>query len=327
MAKTVNTVTGPVPSDTLGKTYIHEHILFGYPGYQGDLSVAPFDWDSALQLSIDTIKPIMDNYGLKTVVDATPNECGRNVRFLKAVSEATGLNIIPASGYYFEGEGAPAYFKQRSGLTNILPEVIEMYTTEVTAGIEGTDIKAGVFKLASSKGQITPYEEVFFKAAAQVSSQEGIPIITHTQEGTMGVQQAEILIDAGADPKRVMIGHMCGSTDIQYHLNTLAKGVYISFDRFGLQVIAGCPTDSARETVLAGLCAAGYADRIMLGHDAILNWLGRPVAVPEQALPLIVNWNWNNIMENVIPAIKKMGVSEEQLHLMLVENPKRFFGY
>jgi phosphotriesterase-related protein len=65
----------------------------------------------------------------------------------------------------------------------------------------------------------------------------------------------------------------------------------------------------------------------MLGHDAILNWLGRPVAVPEQALPLIANWNWNNIMENVIPAIKKMGVSEEQLHLMLVENPKRFFGY
>lgn len=327
MAKSVNTVMGPLSSDDLGKTYIHEHILFGYPGFHGDLSVAPFNWDSALQLSIDTIKPIMDNYGLKTIVDATPNECGRNVLFLKAVSEATGLNIIPASGYYFEGEGAPAYFKQRSGLTNILPEVIEMFTTEVTAGIEGTGIKAGVFKLASSHGEITPYEEVFFKAAAQVSSQEGIPIITHTQGGTMGAEQAELLIAAGADPKRVMIGHMCGNTDMQYHLNTLAKGVYISFDRFGLQVIAGCPTDNDRETLLAGLCAAGYADQIMLGHDAILNWLGRPVAVPEQALPLIANWNWNNIMANVIPAIKKMGVSDEQINMMLVENPKRFFGY
>ncbi|HWQ77096.1 MAG TPA: phosphotriesterase-related protein [Syntrophomonas sp.] len=327
MAKMINTVTGPISSDALGKTYIHEHVLFGYPGFQGDLSVAPFHWDDVLQYCIDIIKPIMDNYGLQTVVDATPNECGRNVRFLQAVAETTGLNIIPASGYYFEEEGAPAYFKQRATLTNILPEIIELLTTEVTTGIEGTGIRAGVFKVASSKGEITPYEEVFFKAAAQVSSREGIPIITHTQEGTMGPQQAELLISAGADPKRVAIGHMCGSTDIQYHLNTLAKGVYISFDRFGLQALAGCPTDSVREAVLAGLCAAGYADRIMLGHDAILSWIGRPPAVPEQAFPLIANWNWNNMMVNVIPALKGMGVSDEQINLMMVENPKRFFGY
>ena len=194
MAKMVNTVTGPVSSDSLGKTYIHEHILFGYPGFQGDMSVAPFDWDGTLKLCIGTIKPLMEKYGLKTAVDATPNECGRNVLFNKAVSEATGLNIIPASGYYYEGEGAPAYFKQRSGLTDIVPEIVEIFKTETNVGIEGTGIKAGVFKLASSKNQITPYEVAFFKAAAKVSSEAGIPIITHTQEGTMGPEQADLLI-------------------------------------------------------------------------------------------------------------------------------------
>ena len=327
MAKMVNTVLGPVSSDNLGKTYIHEHILFGYPGFQGDMSVAPFDWNETLHLCIGVIKPLKEKYGLQTVVDGTPNECGRNVLFMKAVAEATGVNIIPASGYYYEGEGAPAYFKQRAGMTDILPDVLEIFRTEIRVGIEGTGIKAGVFKVASSKNEITPYEEVFFKAAAKVSSEEGIPIITHTQEGTMGPEQADLLIANGADPKRVNIGHMGGSTDISYHLEVLSKGVYISFDRFGLQGLVGCPRDDVRETVIAGLCAAGYADRIMLAHDCAIKWLGRPLPVPEEAMPLIENWNWANILENVVPALRKMGVSDEQINLMLVENPKRFFGH
>lgn len=327
MAKMVNTALGPVSSDTLGKTYIHEHILFGYPGFQGDLSVAPFDWDGTLQLCIDTIKPLMEKYGLKTAVDATPNECGRDVRFMKALSEATGLNIIPASGYYYEGEGAPAYFKQRSGMTDIIPDIVEIFRTETTKGIEGTGIKAGIFKLASSKNAITPYEEAFFKAAAKVSSEEGIPIVTHTQEGTMGPEQADLLIANGADPKRINIGHMGGSTDISYHLQVLSKGVYISLDRFGLEGLVGCPTDRERAIVIAALCAAGYADRIMVAHDCAIKWLGRPLPLPEAALPLIANWNWANIFENVVPMLKNLGVSDEQIDLILVENPKQFFGY
>ncbi len=327
MSKMVNTVTGPVSSDSLGKTYIHEHLLFGYPGFHGDFSVAPFDRDEALKLCVQTIKPLMEQYGLKTVVDATPNECGRDVLFMKDVSEQTGLNIIAASGYYYEGEGAPAYFKQRSGMTDIVPDIYEIMKTETTVGIEGTGIKAGVFKLASSEGVITDYEQAFFKAAAQVSSEEGIPIITHTQMGSMGPEQADLLIASGADPKRINIGHMGGSTDIQYHLDTLAKGVYISFDRFGLQQLVGCPADSTREIVIAGLCAAGYADQIMLSHDSIIKWLGRPLPLPDVALPLVADWNWENILKNVVPDLIKLGVSDEQIQMMLIENPKRFFGY
>jgi phosphotriesterase-related protein len=327
MAKQVNTVTGPVSSDSLGKTYIHEHLLFGYPGFQGDFTIAPFDRKEALKLCVETIKPLVEQYGLKTAVDATPNDCGRDVLFMKEVSELTDLNIIAASGYYYEGEGSPAYFKQRSGRKDIVPEIAEMMRAEATVGIEGTGIKSGVFKLASSKDVITPYEQAFFRAAAKVSSEVGIPIVTHTQEGTMGPDQADLLIANGADPKRVNIGHMGGSTDIQYHLNTLAKGVFISFDRFGLQNLAGCPSDSTREVVIAGLCAAGYADRIMLAHDCAIKWIGRPLPIPDAAKPLVANWNWGHILKDVVPDLKKLGVSDEQIELMLVENPKKFFGY
>ncbi len=128
---------------------------------------------------------------------------------------------------------------------------------EATVGIEGTGIKPGVFKLASSKGSITNYERSFFVAAAKVSSEEGIPIITHTQEGTMGPEQADLLISSGADPKRINIGHMGGNTDIQYHLNTWQKACT------SLSTVSACkdwpdaPGTTTREAVIAGLCAAG----------------------------------------------------------------------
>jgi phosphotriesterase-related protein len=120
---------------------------------------------------------------------------------------------------------------------------------------------------------------------------------------------------------------MGGNTDIQYHLNTLEKGVFISFDRFGLQKLVGCPMDSTREIVLAGLCAAGYADRIMLGHDYIQVWKGRRYPLPISVQPLVANWNWKHIFKDVVPDLKKLGVSDEQIQMMLVENPKKFFGY
>ena len=326
MAKMINKVKGPISSDELGKTLVHEHFLFGYPGYQGDITCGPFDREIALKTCIDTVEEVK-NYGLKTVIDATPNDCGRDPEFLKEVAEKTGINIICSSGYYYEGEGAPAYFKQRAGMGDISPEIYEMLKKEVTEGIGSTGIKAGVFKLASSKDQITDYEKLFFKAAARVSKEEGTPIITHTQEGTMGPEQAELLISEGADPRRIMIGHIGGSTDISYFLRVLEKGTYIAFDRIGLQGLVGCPMDTTRVACIIGLVGAGYADRIMLSHDFILHWLGRPLLVPEAALPLRGNWNWSHVFKNIVPMLKQGGVSDEQINMMLVENPRRFLGF
>jgi len=321
----VNSVLGPISADDLGITLMHEHFLFGYPGYQGDVTCGPFDREAAMKTCLDTLEQLK-GVGLKTVVDATPNECGRDPEFLKEVSERSGINIICSSGYYYEGEGAPAYYKQRAGLGDIGPEVYEMMKKEATEGIGNTGIKAGVFKLASSKGQITDYETVFFKAAARVSKEDGIPIITHTQEGTMGPEQAELLIAEGADPKKIMIGHIGGNTDISYLTNVLSKGVYIAFDRIGLQGLVGCPMDYARVACIIGLIGIGYADRIMLSHDYILHWLGRPLSIPEVALPLIKDWNWFHIFNDIVPQLKQAGISDEQINMMLVENPKRFFG-
>ena len=323
MATTVNTVTGQISSDDLGMTLMHEHFAFGFPGFQGD-TLGPYNPKAIVETGIEVAEKVKA-HGVKTIVDATPNECGRDVEVLREISERAEIQVICSTGYYFEGEGAPAYFTFRQGLGTAPEEVEQLIMTEITDGIGDTGIKAGVVKLASSLNAITDYEEMFFKAGAKAQRETGVPIITHTQEGTMAPEQAEFLISEGADPNRIMIGHMDGNTDQAYHIGTLNHGVNIAFDRYGIQGLVGMPMDEMRTACLLGLLGTGYGDRIMLSHDTVNVWLGRPPVFPEEAEELLTNWHITHLFENVLPILKKAGITDEQINTIFVENPKRLF--
>jgi len=325
MTHMVNTVTGLVPADHLGKTMMHEHFVFGYPGYAGDETLGAFDWEEALRIGI-SVAERLKAHGVQTVVDPTPNDCGRNPEILREISERSGIHIICATGYYYEGEGAPAYFKFRKAFGDAEQEIYELFMREITQGIGRTGIKPGIIKLGSSHGVITEYEQMFFRQAARVQKETGVTIVTHTQEGTMGPEQADLLISEGADPNRIVIGHMDGNTDVQYHYRVLEKGVKIAFDRFGLQVIAGCPMDYHRETVLIGLIGMGYGNQIVLSHDTVNCWCGRPFHMSEPVQQLLATWHPTHIFENVIPVLRKAGISDAKIHQLMVENPKHAFG-
>ncbi len=325
MMTNVNTVTGQISSEDLGKTLMHEHFQFGYPGFYADFTLGEYRPEAAIQAGVQAANNIK-THGVKTVVDPTPNECGRDPLYLKEVSEKSGVQIICTTGYYYEAEGAPAYFKWRFGLTEDREkEVYDMMMTEVTKGIGKTGIKAGAIKVASSKDQITDYEKVFFKAAARVQRDTGVPIITHTQEGTMGPEQAKLLISEGANPKNIMIGHMCGNTDYDYHVKTLDYGVNIGFDRFGVQGYVGTPSDEDRLVVLYKLLENGYANKILLSHDTVNFFLGREVVWPDDLKEQLKNYHPTHIFENIIPELLAHGVTQETIDQMLVENTKHIF--
>jgi phosphotriesterase-related protein len=325
MSSVVESVTGPISVEQLGKTLIHEHFVFGYPGFQGDVTLGGFNENEALETAIAAAKQMM-SFGIQTVVDPTPNECGRNPLFLKKVSEATGLQIICATGYYYEGEGAPPYFKLRQGLGTAEEEIYEMFKVEITEGIAGTGIKPGIIKLASSKDEITEYEKMFFRAAARVHQETGIVILTHTQEGTMGPEQAKMLIELGVDPSKIIIGHMCGNTNPAYHKEVLDQGVRIGFDRFGIQVLVGAPFDQERINTLVSLLNEGYEDQILLSHDSIIVWLGRPPVMDEQVSQIMGNWQPAHIFENILPVLREKGINETQFDKMLGGNAKELFA-
>ena len=326
MKKTmVNTVTGAISSDEMGVSLMHEHILYGYPGWEGDQTIAPFDRQAIVSSGVEVLNQLK-TFGVRTFVDATTLDGGRSPEIYKEISEKTGVNIICSTGYYYEGEGATTYWKFRSSLGDVSEEIYELFMKEVTTGIRDTGIKAGVVKVGSSEGVITDYEKMMFKAAARVQRETGVPIITHTQGGTMGPEQAKLLISEGADPAKIQIGHMCDNLDINYQLETLDQGVYVSWDRMGLQGIVGCPMDEQRYPVIIDLVKRGFANKLMISHDYIIHWLGRPLIFPKEVLPLLANWHPTHLFKNIIPALKEGGVTDEQIDTIIKDNPRRLFA-
>ena len=322
----VNTVLGPISTDELGPTLIHEHLILAYPGWECDALAVPYDREAIAMACVEALERAKA-YGLKTLVDATPIDLGRDVELDRMVSERSGINIICATGLYMEAMGKHSYLSFRSQFGDTTTEIYETFMKEITQGIGDTGIKAGVIKVATGQGEISAYEEIVLKAAARAQKETGIPIITHTESGTMGPEQAALLISEGAAPERIVIGHIGGNANLQYHTSVLEQGVYIAFDRLGLDFLF---PDNLRKASIIGLVGIGYADRIMLSHDYCgdhsVCWLGRPVELPDFATPVIANWSYAHVFKNIIPALKEAGVSDDKIDTLMVQNPRRLFA-
>jgi len=228
------------------------------------------------------------------------------------------VRIVCATGLYKEDLGNTAYFKQRS-----VDEIAEVYSSEITKGVGNSGIKAGIIKCATGKGQVTKYEENCLRAAARAHLRTGAPITTHTEDGTMGREQLDIFASEGVDLQRVIIGHSCGSADLGYHRDMLDRGCFLGFDRFGLDFLH---PDKLRLAALIGLLGVGYEKQIVLSHDSVWCWLGRGLDLPPETAKLVENWKPTHVFQNIVPALKRAGVSEEKIRAMLVENPRRYFG-
>jgi phosphotriesterase-related protein len=122
-------------------------------------------------------------------------------------------------------------------------------------------------------------------------------------------------MDAGVPGGRIVIGHSCGSTDFQYHKGIIDGGSYLGFDRFGLE--NGMP-DQVRVESIEKLLRFGCASNLIVSHDSVWYWGG---SGPGK----IKNWHPTNFFQRIAPILKERGVSNEQIEIMLKENPRHIF--
>jgi phosphotriesterase-related protein len=317
---TVMTVTGPISSDDLGVTLMHEHFAFGYPGWYADDSLAPYDRQAVEAVCLKVLEGLKEA-GIRTVVDATPVDVGgRDPFLLKSLSEKSGIHIIALTGIYTECGGGSGYFKwlAEMGGRNTEDDLCELFTRELTVGMGKSGVKAGLLKIATSDPVITEYEKMAIRAAVRVSKELGVSMTTHVEGPTVGPAQQDLLLELGADPLGIIIGHQNNSDDLDYHLSQLQKpGFYLGFDR-----TANIPMEppGSEENIIT-LINQGYADRLMLSHDSITVWLGRPWVRPATW----ADWTPLYLHTKLIPKMKAAGVTDEQIKTIFVDNPRRFF--
>lgn len=317
---TLQTVTGAIAPADLGKTLMHEHLMIGYPGSESDTVNPGPNLDERVARCVDRIEEIQA-LGYTSLLDPCPSDLGRDVELMAKVSQKTGFQVICATGLYKQAEGGHPYWHMRGSFGSTVDAMAEIFIKEITEGIGNTGVRAGIIKVATGKGVMTDYERSIFEAAAKASVETGAPITTHTDHGTIGDLQQEVLTEGGAAANRIVIGHSCGTSDHDYHVKIARGGSYLGFDRFGLEALQ---PDDERVAALVKLINAGAGDRVVVSHDSVWCWRGQPFppAVEEAMTQL---WNPSHFSLRIIPKLKERGVTDEQINALLVDNPRRFF--
>jgi phosphotriesterase-related protein len=308
----VETMIGPVSTADLGFTLMHEHIFSRSEGVEYNF---PFVWDQQAEIdhAIETLTRLKAE-GVNTILDPTVLGLGRDIRLLLPIVEKAGIQVIVATGIYTYNE-LPFYFQNRD-----VDHMADVFIHDIESGIEGMDVKAAVLKCCTDAPGVTPGVEKVLRAVARAHLRTGVPITTHTHAATRrGLEQQDIFASEGVDLRRVIIGHSGDSEDLNYLTNLADRGSYIGMDRFGLEAIL---STEKRVAVVTNLCQMGYADRMVLSHDAMayFDWYE-----PEVIEAFGPNWNYFHIIGNVIPALLEAGVSQQQIDTMTRDNPRRIF--
>jgi phosphotriesterase-related protein len=309
---TVETFSGPISTADLGFTLMHEHVIGQGEGVAKNF---PQIWDEQAELAraVDALTALKAR-GVDTIVDATVCGTGRDVPRLLPIVKAAGIQVIAATGLYFFSE-LPGYFLFRD-----VDATADLLVADITDGIQGTEVKAAVIKCATDEPGVTPGVEKALRTVARAHLRTGVPITTHTHAATKrGLEQQELFATEGVELRRVIIGHSGDSEDLDYLTKLLDRGSYLGMDRFGIDFFL--PDDKRIATVVQ-LCEMGYAERMILSHDAMVYFESFRPDLIKQHLP---NWNYFHISDHIIPALLEAGVSKAQIDLMTRDNPRRIF--
>ncbi len=324
---TVETVRGPVNTADLGPTYMHEHVFVLDADVQQNY---PAEWGSEDDRVADAVVKLkaLAGQGIRSIADPTVVGLGRYIpRIHRIAEQVPELNIIVATGCYTYGQ-VPFFFYYRgpalsAGLGFDVPDpMVDMFIGDITEGIAGSGAKAAFLKCAIDHQGMTDGVARVMRAVARAHRHTGAPITVHTHPASQTGLAVERLLcqEEGVDATRVVLGHSGDSSDID-HLSALAdRGFILGMDRFGINIET---TFESRADTLVEMCRRGYADRMVLAHDAAcyLDWIDPNV------LAMMTQWNYLHIHDDVLPYIRERGVTEEQIESMLVETPRRYFEH
>ena len=286
-----------------GYTLMHEHIFIDLSG------IKKLD-DCRLDCKNETIEEFKKLYknGVRNITEVTNIGMGRDVNYIKEVSEKSGINVICATGFYKE-PFYPEFVYEKNE-----KELSEIMKNDILKGIDGTDIKAGIIgEIGSSKDIITGTELKVFKSAIIAHLETGVPITTHTSLGTMGHEQVKLFKEYKVNTDKIVIGHVDLSGNVEYILEMLYNGVYVEFDTIGKNNYLA---DDIRIQMLKEIEKRELIDRVFLSMDI----------TRKSNMEYKGGIGYNYIFNVFIPKLKEAGIKENSIEKMLKINPQNFYG-
>lgn len=322
----INTVTGPIDSSQLGKTLMHEHILIANHTM---CRICP-DWYNRSELIDYAVRMInrVKEHGVKTIVDMTPFQLGRDAYVLKEVAERAEINIIACSGYYWYEDVC---------LVDKSPEFLaDIMIRDIEKGMEGSEIRPGVIKACTDRYGFSDFNLRYLKATVIAHKATGLPISTHTncRFGRQGIGQLDYFEAEGVDLSRVLIGHMGDVFDLDYVTKVADRAGFIGLDRFGVSThYSGFIPEDERLALAQKLIDMGYADKLVFSHDVSCfidnlddrSGMGNLWEYTKTYDLETHPFQFDYVDRNVLPVLMENGVSKAQIDQIMVGSPRRFF--
>ncbi len=341
LAGRVQTVLGPMDPSAIGPALMHEHIFidfknpaprptrFATPGeaeeYEKPINMANLNrvrygrgvkGGSFLGDFDEMYSEVMEfrKFGGQTIVDVSNIGLGRDPEALVKMSNVTGMSIVMGSSWYTKNFH-PLDMDQRT-----VAELTDIIVHDVTVGAEGTGIRSGIIgEIGIDGGPLTSNEMKVIRASARASRITGAPMTFHAG----GVNEERLVsisasLAEGVRPEQIIMGHSGALTpNMPLVKRILETGVYLQIDWLGVITgpdgVLGNRSDRTIARAIAELVGLGYEDRILLSHDICTKGQLRKYG----------GTGFAYISEYFLPELRRQGISEEVIHKLMVDNPRR----
>lgn len=339
------TVLGPVRCEELGITLPHEHLLIDFAcryvpapdeaalgpqptpadrwrlvrspaGYRVNLTGT--DLDSAI-----TEASWFRDAGGRTIADLTGIGLGPDPAGLRRIAEATGLNIIAATGLYID-PSLPDWVREAT-----VDQLADRMVDDIVRGGDEGIRRGAIGEIAIEEG--TELEFKCLRAGARAQKRTGAPCFLHVMSGILSSFRpvTDEIIDVyrgeGGDLSRLVLCHQDGSgDDPAYQERLLKSGLWIEYDTFGSEGVFAfgpdyiqLPTDTQRIRELAKLVGMGFVSQLLISQDICYQTAKRSWG----------GWGFAHILDSLKPRFAVAGIGDDLLDTMMRDNPARLFAF
>lgn len=301
----IRTILRDVPPDELaaGAVLFHEHVSMDN-GFWRDMGLErlidpsqPYFMEDIDYMVAEMQAAAED--GVACIVDGGHADMGRDIEFIRMLSERSGMPIVASGGYYHEPTFTPDVYER--GEEELVEEMVRDAAAE----------RWGAFGEIGFSAPSIPAERKVLRAVGRAHLRTNLPIFTHTANGAEAAEQLDLLEAVGVDPARVVIGHL-GYPDVTVHADLCRRGAYVGFDRLG-----GAPeADAAQVPMVLALIEGGFTDNVLLASDFAL-----PADTRANGGP-----GYGKTLTRFVPLLREAGVDDATLRRLTSDNPRRFLA-
>lgn len=302
-ANRVMTVRGPIPSNELGLTLTHEHVLVDFIG-AAEITPGRYDKEDAFQRMLPFLKEIKE-LGCKTLVECTPAYLGRDPQLLQRLSVVSGMHLVTNTGYY---GAANNKFLPLQAYKETAAQLAKRWIAESEKGIDGSGVRPGFIKIGVGGDELSPLHAKLVAAAAQTHLATGLTIASHTGPARLAMDQLKVLKSHGVPPQAFIWVHAQSEKDMAKVMAVADEGCWISFDGFSAKDL------SRYIQLFEQFKTKGKLNQLLISHDA--GWFKPGEPNGGDVRP------FTPILRTLIPELKKRGLGAEMDHV-LVTNPAK----